>query len=176
MQSDSLHVSIHAPRAGRDFCCRARPDSPSCFNPRAPCGARHTLTSSIVLPLGFNPRAPCGARPPCGYTRPPRTRFQSTRPVRGATFRVQEILSRNTFQSTRPVRGATHTAQRHGDKSRVSIHAPRAGRDVGQGGSAYGNDCFNPRAPCGARHLGIKISGIKKCFNPRAPCGARLLL
>ena len=57
--------------------------------------------------------------------------------------------------------------------------------------------CFNPRAPCGARHIVQAISNKKflvsihapragrdrdirlpspmgRCFNPRAPCGARL--
>ena len=34
------------------------------------------------------------------------------------------------FQSTRPMRGATYTAQRAGPCYEISIHAPHAGRDI----------------------------------------------
>ena len=57
--------------------------------------------------------------------------FQSTRPVRGAT---DDRLSNNPnqmFQSTRPVRGATVILGEYADIKPVSIHAPRAGRDIG---------------------------------------------
>ena len=56
------------------------------------------------------------------------------------------------FQSTRPVRGATPDAIEHTLSVRVSIHAPRAGRDQGNTADAQMHRCFNPRAPCGARH------------------------
>ena len=62
----ALVVSIHAPHAGRDGDARAQPRRPRRFNPRAPCGARHTELKSI---LGY-------------YT------FQSTRPMRGATLTI----------------------------------------------------------------------------------------
>ena len=77
------------------------------FNPRAPCGAR--------LYSHFNPN-PCGkfqsTRPVRGATASghsfcPVTLFQSTRPVRGATLMVSKCPVRSLFQSTRPVRGAT---------------------------------------------------------------------
>ena len=78
-------VSIHAPRAGRDTFYRSkrfttlsfqstRPvrgatltllDTASfltCFNPRAPCGARPDTTARRCQEQRFNPRAPCGAR------------------------------------------------------------------------------------------------------------------
>ena len=123
------------------------------------------------------------------------------------------------FQSTRPVRGATSTAECSQRAKTVSIHAPRAGRDPAQMGmesrlsrfqstrpvrgatSSLGIPrraaCFNPRAPCGARpaHLmegwadqtvsihAPRAGRDRRCqwwadspvrFNPRAPCGARL--
>ncbi|EFR40926.1 hypothetical protein HMPREF9162_2214 [Selenomonas sp. oral taxon 137 str. F0430] len=56
--------------------------------------------------------------------------FQSTRPVRGATARASASRSQSTFQSTRPVRGATLNAVQYMEWLRVSIHAPRAGRDA----------------------------------------------
>ena len=107
-------ISIHAPLAGRDPPAPRWVPAAAHFNPRAPCGARRTKAGtacyktiiSIHAPLAgrdsataaepqqrnnFNPRAPCGARPL--PTLPPSLpqRFQSTRPLRGATcseFRV----------------------------------------------------------------------------------------
>ena len=55
------------------------------------------------------------------------------------------------FQSTRPMRGATFRKAHDGLVIGISIHAPHAGRDPDL------PDCrrlpcdFNPRAPCGAR-------------------------
>ena len=100
-------VSIHAPRAGRDQHFRLMVLLSRCFNPRAPCGARHSAHKS---PSPFS-------------------QFQSTRPVRGATF------SRHDFCAT----------------EEVSIHAPRAGRDCRLGMRRAFSVGFNPRAPCGAR-------------------------
>ena len=169
-------------------------------------------------PLSFNPRAPCGARPIPFVPHSPNLRFQSTRPVRGATERYgadwlakkfqstrpvrgatsHSLFTRRflpcfnprapcgarlenwgesdnvkKFQSTRPVRGATHPlgycrgvlcvsihAPRAGrdlvekylrDDEEVSIHAPRAGRDFHFDTSISQDWSFNPRAPCGAR-------------------------
>ena len=82
----SVKVSIHAPRAGRDSRQCLSQTLPRCFNPRAPCGARHiipgpepfrvlfqstrpvrgatmTPVSLTTHLMSFNPRAPCGARP-----------------------------------------------------------------------------------------------------------------
>ncbi len=164
-------VSIHAPRAPRPWL------GSSCFNPRAPCGARQGACSrhaeqrefqstrpvrgatparfacQPVRPC-FNPRAPCGARP--GRLLSPFTTalFQSTRPVRGATTKsrcawrnaasfnprapcgarrhvVGHVDRLAKFQSTRPVRGATSDAvSKVIPPIKVSIHAPRAGRDL----------------------------------------------
>ena len=82
-------VSIHAPHAGRDPSSTYPVDRASCFNPRAPCGARQRF---LVL----------------GYLI---LKFQSTRPMRGAT------------------RGCRCPLYRGG----VSIHAPHAGRDGKRG-------------------------------------------
>ena len=77
----------------------------------------------------FNPRAPCGARRAC----------------------KSREMTLCGFQSTRPVRGATGHHDDHGGKRQVSIHAPRAGRDMVASVLASASLGFNPRAPCGAR-------------------------
>ena len=49
--------------------------------------------------------------------------------MRGATKKFQAVLGDTQFQSTRPMRGATRVPHRLWRKSRISIHAPHAGRD-----------------------------------------------
>ena len=105
--------------------------------------------------------------------------------------------SSNVFQSTRPVWGATEIYVMVFQALKISIHAPRVGRDHQPCCQRHGVSWhFNPRAPCGARpgrralswhRQGISIHaprvGRDICplcrsfrrlnFNPRAPCGAR---
>ena len=59
----ALSISIHAPHTGRDGCHQLQPCIPQHFNPRAPYGAR--LVTDICKRNGI--------------------KFQSTRPIRGAT-------------------------------------------------------------------------------------------
>ena len=126
------------------------------FNPPAPCGAGRRCRPSRRMRTDFNPPAPCGAgpvhfRPAVGAVgisiHPPRagrdqhfsqgqyavTVFQSTRPVRGGTFLYSEGIRGFLFQSTRPVRGGTCPLCRPYPYGRISIHPPRAGRDVPRG-------------------------------------------
>ena len=55
------------------------------FNPRAPCGARLATVKCARGKRDFNPRAPCGARPDLCTVSVRSTKFQPTRPLRGAT-------------------------------------------------------------------------------------------
>ena len=167
-------ISIHAPRAGRDREVLQCPDIVDDFNPRAPCGARRGGLLRIAQ----------------------HRLFQSTRPVRGATRIRANIITSVRFQSTRPVRGATSAAGLGQVRDDISIHAPRAGRDVvvkidehrryiSIHAPRAGRDCMRPpaggtvgisiHAPRAGRdpycHCGAKMDGEN--FNPRAPCGAR---
>ena len=144
--------------------------------------------------------------------------FQPTRPAWGATMTPREQHSFLQFQSTRPAWGATVAAAHDGQLEVVSIHAPRGARrrlrTVGASRASVsihaprvGRDrqtlwpqpqrcSFNPRAPRGARPLGlvfpvlsvafqstrpawgatsfsVKATHSVRCFNPRAPRGAR---
>ena len=123
-------ISIHAPRAGGDvvLACIV-PSLKTYFNPRPPCGGRRVYVGD-------------------GYTI---EAFQSTPPVRGATFEDNADSAEALFQSTPPVRGATTVKDR----------LPEVYRD------------FNPRPPCGGRPLCCLLSPEVMHFNPRPPCGGR---
>ena len=122
----------------------------------------------------FNPRAPCGARQRGWLDFKAGTKFQSTRPMRGATVieNLQEAVDdvsihaphagrdgyatlvytvAQPFQSTRPMRGATGVLCERVGAFCVSIHAPHAGRDSTWRVLPLFLSRFNPRAPCGAR-------------------------
>ena len=77
--------------------------------------------------------------------------FQPTRPLRGATQFFFTDSTHFLFQPTRPLRGATKKMTVSGLPSKISTHAPLAGRDIEvlrrRGYMVH----FNPRAPCGAR-------------------------
>ena len=101
-------ISIHAPHAGRDQCVVGQKN------------ARRN----------FNPRAPCGARPPKGGTKVVTDRFQSTRPMRGATDRRPRTADRVSISIHAPHAGRDSTGTSPLVRSIISIHAPHAGRDV----------------------------------------------
>ena len=134
-------ISIHAPHAGRD--CQAAHREPYCtnFNPRAPCGARlDVLFLHALTRCDFNPRAPCGARRFRYVTVAFVWSFQSTRPMRGATFYILPTMRARDISIHAP-----HAGRDAGDKyitgsNCISIHAPRAGRDQGRPGGVPADD------------------------------------
>ena len=102
-------ISIHAPLAGRDDLASDTrwADSISIHAPLA--GRDYSFAWSATA--GF--------------------KFQSTRPLRGATLAVLLLCSMDLqFQSTRPLRGATRSMNKWYINGIISIHAPLAGRDV----------------------------------------------
>ena len=169
----SERVSIHAPRAGRDACMCCFFACSVCFNPRAPCGARHGCSFVFTCHGSFNPRAPCGARHRFITSASSNHMFQSTRPVRGATVVAAGYRPQGKFQSTRPVRGATGFTSR--SRYLTVFQSTRPVRSATR--SSWDGEthisCFNPRAPCGARQRRRTLSRGFPSFNPRAPCGAR---
>ena len=101
-------ISIHTPHAGSD------------------------RDSSRPLPsvkLYFNPHSPCGERR--GYGRPG--------------------LLGGEFQSTLPMRGATFNINLRRQRDRISIHTPHAGSDVYRLNCDVDHNHFNPHSPCGER-------------------------
>ena len=133
------------------------------------------LLASANPPPYFNPRTPCGVRrDPHDAGRKGGLQFQSTHPVRGATFSSHPPSSPALFQSTHPVRGATPwTASAIVKLSKFqSTHPVRgATRQIRQ--SRPFRTYFNPRTPCGVRLRSYRPDGRITNFNPRTPCGVR---
>ena len=108
MYSRFVYVSIHAPLAGRDACPRVTSNVGRCFNPRAPCGARRKAVQQRSVHGVVSIHAPLAGRDvvsPSAENK--QEKFQSTRPLRGATEDGKIKNADDLFQSTRPLRGAT---------------------------------------------------------------------
>ena len=143
--------SFAAPRGGRD----ANPPADYDVNPistRAPRTGRDERAPHRAWGLPISIRAPRAGRdaPGMDYNLD-RCKFQSARPIRGATRPTLMVRYISSYFNPRAPCGARPTTPRR----------PRADR------------YFNPRAPCGARQPPSMWSGQKIYFNPRAPCGAR---
>ena len=102
----------------------------TCFDPRAPCGARR-IVRTRCWPRIVSIRAPRAGRDSATSASATSLReFRSARPVRGATPPRGRVSGRSrVFRSARPVRGATAILLPICSDGRVSIRAPRAGRD-----------------------------------------------
>ena len=168
-------ISIHAPLAGRDFSSASGYCPRPYFNPRAPCGARPFLAAVASPSSYFNPRAPCGARPGISRTLQPRARFQSTRPLRGAT--VADLAFRHGpihFNPRAPCgarrRRAVKLAVKEPD---FNPRTPCGVRLARLDFLAVHTGYFNPRTPCGVRRFHALTFGRSYYFNPRTPCGVR---
>ena len=143
--------------------------STSCFNPRAPCGARHPFPDGNGRVGRFNPRAPCGARRDVDTGRRYRPKFQSTRPVRGATSASRLPACSSPVSIHAPRAGRDEWLNIQIQPVGVSIHAPRAGRDVMSRARWICVSCFNPRAPCGARHFRSTYESLTREFQSTRP-------
>jgi len=101
--------------------------------------------------------------------------------VRGATYVDARLGSLMLFQSTLPVRGATCATKLFEQKKAISIHAPRAGSDVGYQMPISWVSNFNPRSPCGERlcipFVIVVIIGFQSTLPVRGatltPCGRK---
>ena len=145
-------ISIHAPRAGRDPDPGAAGVRHGDFNPRAPCGARLYGRTSWPMLAHFNPRAPCGARPSSPAAAAATAAFQSTRPVRGATL---DKLGGGTTVG------------------KISIHAPRAGRDHLEEAEAEHIIGFQSTRPVRGATMSSQMIGISTIISIHAPRAGR---
>ena len=123
--------------------------------------------------------------------------FQSTHPLRGATFHVSLDLLARFISIHAPLAGCDgNPSQGWKPCHEISIHAPLAGCDGGNKIIAAADLNFNPRTPCGVRRakmgtftenfrisIHAPLAGcdaapfLLSChhihFNPRTPCGVR---
>ena len=171
------------------------------FNPRTPCGVRHSVFFVISLAIRISIHAPLAG---CDEKDPVTGRkvsvFQSTHPLRGATsLRFSCGSVPRLFQSTHPLRGATPPKRRRNVQQPISIHAPLAGCDAC---ARRGNPvvlCISIHAPLAGCDVTVTacdsatvisihapLAGCdvwlcsSRCiyphFNPRTPCGVRQCL
>ena len=149
----AIYISIHAPRAGRDRRSWRPTTTASYFNPRAPCRARLLVTQFTHTSLGFQSTRPVQGATEVGHQLHHRTGISIHAPRAGrdldikigrrvdynfnprAPCRARQVsgfwlVAVVEFQSTRPVQGATMISAGQGGRCGISIHAPRAGRDL----------------------------------------------
>ena len=176
--ADGRGISIHAPLAGCDRSQARSTSSSTIFQSTHPLrGATSGLIRFDCVLLHFNPRTPCGVRLMNIKISQIIKSFQSTHPLRGATpvplsmFLPLPYFNPRTpcgvrpttatianyyqqFQSTHPLRGATPLCSCASASARISIHEPLAGCDICRAVRCLPVLYFNPRTPCGVRHIG----------------------
>ena len=167
-------ISIHAPLAGSDnaaiHCDLAAFD----FNPRSPCGERLIASASTPNRSSISIHAPLAGSDCFCCEKQGADAFQSTLPLRGATFAPPPLHPRRTyfnprspcgerlprlalsasaalFQSTLPLRGATSASVSGTRCRRFQSTLPLRGATWLGEIMRYAPGDFNPRSPCGER-------------------------
>ena len=120
------------------------------FNPRAPYGARRPRQRREDAPAFISIHAPHTGRDPTliiafvnGIV------FQSTRPIRGATWSPVDMPSGVNISIHAPHTGRDEPPKGRHDGQWISIHAPHTGRDA-----ANWADCDAPTISIHAPHTG----------------------
>ncbi len=146
------NVSIHAPRAGRD------------------------VTTPVIETCNcqFQSTRPARGATSIGLVEVEFRMFQSTRPARGATPHVRHLRLRMRCFNPRAPRGARLDRELGASAESVSIHAPRAGRDLGSSTCSFAQE-VSIHAPRAGRDGSDRdhVLTNHRSFNPRAPRGAR---
>ena len=165
------------------------------FNPRPSCGGRHVRRNGKGHLRMISIHAPMRGATFASFGNAWGTKeFQSTPPMRGATNAKKVIQAGKLFQSTPPGWGGDDACRVRGLAADISIHAPRVGGDPGHARVSRVQHNFNPRPPCGGRHIIVNsadavteisihapraggdaaLAGApvpSRHFNPRPPCG-----
>ena len=147
-------ISIHAPHAGSDRRRIWAMTAHGNFNPRPPCGERQSRPADSLFV----------------------TSFQSTPPMRGATFYgVAGEHHGGDFNPRPPCGERRPTAHHEERRGRISIHAPHAGSDEPVMPIFKTRYPFQSTPPMrGATAHSTDAPKISPNFNPRPPCGERL--
>ena len=142
-------ISIHAPHTGRDTMWRSGTSRATNFNPRAPYGARPCDWRRRLLRTAISIHAPHTGRDGQRRGQHDDERVISIHaPHTGRDLPCtvsMDIVRR--FQSTRPIRGATRITASALRSSRISIHAPHTGRDKNSRFRSSGSALFQSTRP-----------------------------
>ena len=148
------------------------------------------------LDTNFNPRTPCGVRP---YKQRKQRKGQVISihaPLAGCDCPSSGQAPRPVISIHAPLAGCDVFAENLKKLRKISIHAPLAGCDSTISFGGKSGPYFNPRTPCGVRHIrrtltdeqkvfqsthplrGATLPGLRQPpghadFNPRTPCGVR---
>ncbi len=125
-RTNILTVSIHAPLARCDFYCISICNKSNCFNPRTPCEVRPQRQWESYAVKCFNPRTPCEVRLISVRGSPSQRCFNPRTPCEVRPFLTAMRFVQILFQSTHPLRGATFLGKDYRHRCNVSIHAPLA--------------------------------------------------
>ncbi len=136
-------------------CC-----SPGYFNPRSPCGISihaplaGSDTSSTIFTLLFK-------------------LFQSTLPLRGATFiLISSMVCIHYFNPRSPCGERPKGREWRVERWHFNPRSPCGERR--SPAESYAHPWhFNPRSPCGERPCRMPALVLLFHFNPRSPCGER---
>ena len=168
-------ISTHAPLAGRDNVLELVGALCGYFNPRAPCGARPQRSNMPNEALQISTHAPLAGRDrKRRRDNFPDTKFQPTRPLRGATILLLvDGMHARDFNPRAPCGARQPTTRSSLFAVYISTHAPLAGRDEAQIRASTKYNHFNPRAPCGARRSCRKIRLRGHSISTHAPLAGR---
>ena len=122
----------------------------------------------------FNPRSPCGERLGLVVMQTNTWTFQPTLPLRERLQTPKLQTAQGSFQPTLPLRGATVPGVARHRLPQVSTHAPLAGSDTLDEFDYSVWTPFQPTLPLrGATPLPRRLPRHGGGFNPRSPCGER---
>ena len=123
-------ISIHAPLAGRDYTVLTSPALGVIISIHAPLAGRDVLQILSVLANDISIHAPLAGRDVRTCPLFGGKNISIHAPLAGRdNSRFELDCKLHQFQSTRPLRGATFAADYYGNLAFISIHAPLAGRD-----------------------------------------------
>ena len=147
--SNKTSISIHTPHTGRDYTVGIQKVLTVRFQSTRPIrGATSPCLCSRCSCQHFNPHAPYGARRDCGYQFRTAYGISIHTPHTGRDDTMcQSTLPLSEFQSTRPIRGATFFQSPYYRGYSISIHTPHTGRDVQKTLACFVQDTFQSTRP-----------------------------
>ena len=99
--------------------------------------------------------------------------FQSTLPLRGATFSMRLVQHIVSISIHTPLAGSDGTARPWSRPcGNFNPHSP-CGERRGRRSSCLPSSYFNPHSPCGERRRPAPTGRLPSDFNPHSPCGER---